>query len=548
MQTLSSCGGAVRWPSVPGPPPRRERPSSFVRCRLTAVWDRASSGKPSSPISANYGSDRSGGYRIVSPHDAAYQGTIEDLIREADYPLHHRPDRNFLLEFAMPKRKTLLIPCMEFFVRCYGRSMEVQRILATYPWAEAERRLYRPPDQPPEPEEWPIKLAPGMHNDDAVFLAHVRYDPHARNAARSIYAQIEAAYQSSGRWVFLRVEPWFRGRAKLAVAGLPVNGGRTFLGLRILGCSQPRGPTILRDREDRGLAGEPETTDGRSENPSGPALRSSRPPGSLDLTDADDPDRSSAVVEIEEEEFQLLGEPRGVVDVWQARDSASIRVRRGLANEASLLSTGDPHGSGKGVGKADLHSLTVVMDSGGVLRDMWNAALRLREVHPDAVSAVEWFTFADGFRTDPEPKLISIEPFDQENRAIDAETRAWVYCSPKARIPRGVLVIRIVVSGRCVYLVEIQRRTIRRRGEDGEPVEKEEPLKGLVFVLDDERNLEEWVRLFLNQVRHVKGVVERLTGHCPGVAHVFKHSTAASEQVPCEAAIRNALKKVGFEA
>jgi hypothetical protein len=40
-------------------------------------------------------------------------------------------------------------------------------------------------------------------------------------------------------------------------------------------------------------------------------------------------------------------------------------------------------------------------------------------------------------------------------------------------------------------------------------------------------------------------VVQKLTGDCPGAAHAFKHAPSADEQVPCEAAIKNALRKVG---
>ncbi|VVM08330.1 hypothetical protein [Methylacidimicrobium tartarophylax] len=486
-----------------------------------------------------------GGYRIVSPYEAAHGEGRRILIPPDDYQLPDSRDQNFLLDFVLRDGKNLLIPCMEFFVRCYGRSMEVQRVLATYPWSEAQPRLYKRLDWPPEPGKWPIRLAPRMHNDDAVFLAHVCYDSRATRAAKSIYSQIEIGQNASGHWIFLKIEPWFSGKAKIAVAGRPINGGKTFLGLRILGCSQPPGPVILRDREDRVIPDPSLDIQGGAEERRGP-IRPLQPPDALELTDDYEPDRDSSLVEIEEEDFRILGEPRRVVDVAHKRATSTLRIRTGPAGKASLLSTGEPYGSGKGVAQASLHS-PAVTESHGVLLDMWNAACRLRETHPAFVSSVEWFTFEDGFKGNAEPRLITLEPFDKENRVIDSEVRSWVFHDTKLRIPRGVLVMRIVISRTSIYIVEIQRRTLWRKDETGMSIATEEPLKGLVFVLDDDRFLEPWLRMVLDRVRHVKGVMERLTNDCPGAAHAFKHSKAASEMIVCEAAVRNALKKVGFE-
>ncbi|PTY38239.1 hypothetical protein BGP77_17515 [Saccharospirillum sp. MSK14-1] len=46
-----------------------------------------------------------------------------------------------------------------------------------------------------------------------------------------------------------------------------------------------------------------------------------------------------------------------------------------------------------------------------VLRDMWHAVNYLRNVLPDRVTEIHWFTFENGFSRETEPKLIALRPF-----------------------------------------------------------------------------------------------------------------------------------------
>lgn len=70
---------------------------------------------------------------------------------------------------------------------------------------------------------------------------------------------------------------------------------------------------------------------------------------------------------------------------------------------------------------------------------------------------------------------------------------------------------------------------------------------GMVFVLDDREQFEQWLQIVLSQVRHVKGIVQKLIDNCecPGMVGGFKHSTTKADEVPCEASLINALSKVG---
>ncbi|NYT61916.1 hypothetical protein H0A66_06215 [Alcaligenaceae bacterium] len=200
------------------------------------------------------------------------------------------------------------------------------------------------------------------------------------------------------------------------------------------------------------------------------------------------------------------------------------------------FSSGDPHGSGQGVGYLFIHA-DLAIESHGKLRDMWNAMLFLKKDQPNLVQSVEWFNFDDGYRTDAEPRLIGLQPFDEKDD-VDGGTRSWPYMDPSTERVRGVLVARIVIQSKQVHIVEIQRRS-QKKGEQS--------LTGLAFVLGDEAEFGPWLKQLLSDVRGVKGRFRKLVGKCPGTAYAFNHTPAKGEQVPCEAALLNALSRIGVD-
>ena len=155
---------------------------------------------------------------------------------------------------------------------------------------------------------------------------------------------------------------------------------------------------------------------------------------------------------------------------------------------------------------------------------------------------VDWFTFETGFCPGPEFKLIALTPFEDDDE-VNTKTRNWLYFDVAKKVPRGVLVARFQVGLKTVYIVEVQRRS-RRKQEDDET--SEESFKGLVFILDQAQSLEKWLTELLSEIRNKVGVVKKLTGKCPGIADTFKHSTSGSDEITCQAAVVNALGKVGI--
>lgn len=488
-----------------------------------------------------------GQWRFTSFLDAARRNAV------APYPMNLHPllypkDKNWLIEFKLSSGGRLLIPCIEFFSRCYGRSGELKRVLATYPWEgpgdTATSRMYAPLDAPEEPGRWQVCLRKRMHSGDVLFLAHAKYDEYTKSTAKRIHAQLAANYDpTSMHPAFIDIGPWFQGPADLSVEGIAF--GNSFLGLRVRGMSDPKGNPVLRQREN-------------SRDPENPAPEGSpeawagvperilvKYPDSIDVTGDFAPDHGEGAVEIQDPDFVVLGEARTVIDVRREQATTKSGAGKG-SSDASAVSGGETSGSGKDVGYASIHAKPV-FESHGMLRDMWDAMLSLQSTRPDVVQSVAWFTFTDGFRQDPNPSLIALEPFKDD---VDVPTvvRNFPYLDTSVHSLRGLLVARLMTAVGPVYIVEIMRRPRKVSADDGTVKESEEPFQGLVFRLEDEKLLVPWLREVASRVRHEKGVVKRLTSACPGVADSFSHrlpSKLEAYRLPCESIVLGALGKVG---
>lgn len=461
------------------------------------------------------------------------------------HPIKHRRDKNWLVCFTLDQGK-LVIPTLEFFTRCYGRSAELRRCLATYPWSSLQEKRFFSDTPIDEVEgQWTVALGPRLVEGDAIFVAHTKYDAYARRAAKEIYAQLEAEFdQKKGTQepAYLKVGPWHQGGVQIRVEGIEYDDGKSFLGLRITGCSNPNSPTInvikhLETEIDEG---------GVERETSGKARRKRvNPPDPIELTSAQAPDADAVSVEIQDPDFEVLGNFNPIVRRYQNKGERSARPTR-PATDASLFSSGASHGSMKGVGYAHIHARPV-LESQGVLRDMWNAMLFLKRQHPSSISSVMWYTLEGGFSDALEPSLIAFEPYKNNSDAPKSKTiRNWPYLDPNELTLRGALVMRVEVNGEFIYLLEIQRRSQVRKNEEGNLTDTEESFQGLVFKLDDQSSLNRWLSFVLSEARTVRGVLKRLIASCPGRSATFRHATASGDQVPCEAAAYNALRKMGI--
>lgn len=487
-------------------------------------------------------------WRLTSFYEAAKAGT------QPPYPsdihrLKYERDQNWLLEFALPTGGKLVVPCLEFFTRCYGRSAELRRVLATYSWGDCcNTRLFAPLNETEEEDQglWKVRLRKRLVNADVILLAHAKYDRYSEEAVKSIYSQIEANFKpDSTAPIFIKITPWFQGPAALKVKGVWFDGGKSFLGLQIDGCSQPDGNPILLGRENSNDADQLSADAELGTAWAGmPERKLVKPPEIIDLTGDLEPDSQAISAEIEDTDFEEMGKPRVVIKMKPdlAKSSAGPKTK---GTDASMFSSGEAHGSGQGVGYASI-SAKPVAETYGMLLDMWNAMQFLKEKYPHSIESVEYYTFSDGYKTGIEPKLIGLEPFSEDDE-VNSTTRKWPYIDIKTcQEIRGILVARIVANGRHIHVIEIQRRPQKKKDKNGNAEDAEENYKGLAFVLDNQREFGRWLRLLLSEIRLVRGVVQKLLEKCPGRAATFKHSAAGSDEVPCEAAVLNALDKMGI--
>jgi hypothetical protein len=326
-----------------------------------------------------------------------------------------------LVKLTAPENCQLLLPCMEVFFRLYGRSGEVKRVIAGYPWDEtdfgAKNRLYENLGEPRADNIWKVRLKRRAVNGDVVFLAHAEYDPFTAAAVRSIHAQI-VAHEANERdsetksLCFPIIKPWFEGPATLKVAGVDLSETR-FLGLRILGSSDPDGALIKRDRVDRDKAtvGMNEVESDKYISEAVRRIRLKLKPPIIDLTAEEEPDHGSAIVEVKDDLFQIIGERRAVIDrpvrVYQ-RTSRAINIP-GEGDE-NQFAGGVEAGTRKGTGFAHTW-IPEIGESVGTQLGMWKALVDLQKYVDNQIEFVEWYTFEDGFKSDDPPKQIFFAPF-----------------------------------------------------------------------------------------------------------------------------------------
>ena len=471
---------------------------------------------------------------------------IDPAVHALNYA--HR-DSSQILEFRTSDNCRLLIPCLEFYSRYYGRSGHVTRVLSTYPWEEAEERLYVPFQYTATPGHWPIKLASSTYNADAVFLAHAKYDPFATRAAKSIYSTLDKQYDKLGGKAFLEAKPWFKGPAKLIVQGRWLDE-RSFLGLRIAGGSDPVGAEIDVYRENPGPADEaaPDGAPtsrwkgGRDFNPDKAGLV-------VNLTPDDEPGHNGNIVEVLNPAFRIVGDKREVVRHRLA--TASTRPGAPVPSDQSEQhSPAERHGSAGNTGHASMHTENILPSSGAV-RDVWDGLRYFRKKHPEFITAIGWysaevdeFVMADG---DEVPMLVALKPYDSEQKELmPAADWKWVYRDAAQLELRGVLAAIVQTTAGTACLFEIERKMINRT-IDGKTQKVEEPFCGLVLVPPSTRPPSEWLPEVLDAIRYECGVMERVLNHCPPRADFYRRSKSAADEIAGHSTVINALKKVNID-
>lgn len=443
-------------------------------------------------------------------------------------------ERSHLIKLATAENHLLFLPCMELFSRLYGRSAEVKRVLVGYPWIEGANgaigRLYADIDEARSSNIWKVKLQRRAVNADVVFLAHAKYDPFTIAAIKTIHAQIVVHNGGPGAFEphYPIIRPWFEGAVSLMVEGVELND-RMFLGLRIMGASDPDGLLIERDRVDRDRISREKTDDERDgfESNATKKIRARIKPPIVNLTSEEEPDQGSSIVEIEDDSFRIIGSRRPVIDRPARIVKQGVRAVSILGKgDETRFSGGAEFGSGKGVGAAYIQAPEVV-ESLGVQIGMWNALIELSRIYAERISPVEWYTFDDGFNSIGPPKQIPFAEYakskSRPNSGVPRRAINWVYIDQSNKTMRSLLIMRIKISGNCIYFVEPSRRQIENPKVG---IDKEESFRGLAFKLDVDDELDDTLLILMNEMPMVSGVMKNVLSRFrfPGDAYAYKHS------------------------
>lgn len=474
------------------------------------------------------------------------------------YPLMYHRDRNYSLEFPVSGGGNLLIPCLEFFSRCYGSSQEVKRILTTYPFRKVDdpyNRFFVSIGVPETEGCWQVAINNKykFSDADARYLAWLKYSKYTQLWAKDIYAQMDEAVKGIAdnrkeRIVQLKIRPWHEQKSRIRVSGISFNSGRSFLALNVLGCSPPSSPQIKVFTQQNDPNSEAGWSGHMIPVPIGSGMRDNSPHKErLAITNDSDPDHSGPRKSVKDPEFVELAHPDSdVLPILSEKISSNSRSVHGVFSKgeafADRYSSGDRYGSNKGVGEIELNA-PLKLESNGVLLDIWNAFLYLRDSFPLKILKVEWFTFATGFCDRNPPELIEIKPF-KKHEIVLGSVRSWPYLYPRNSALRGALVIKVTAKNKPIYVVEIQRRWVNDGSDDGE--HKEESMSGLCFTIDSQGDFERFLNDVFSKIRHKRGVFKSLIDDCSGEADYFTHKHSVLDKVNYESAARNALRKMGL--
>lgn len=479
-------------------------------------------------------------------HSLFLQGLVEvsfdegrwDLINWRDLP-HHRymqPDSamfdkhmgpSWILRLPMADGKFLLIPCVEFFTKFYGRSEALRRVLLTYRYDEREKindAFYQASLKDFENTQgaWLICLGKYMEVGDAKFLAHLQRDEYTRKQTKALHSHIHTSF-ANGDEPHMRATPWYQGGVQIRASGVWLNDSM-FLALNVHGATDPEGPEIVIVRRKMVLTeGNPHTTPEWTMKHRRAVNATTEKP-SEQMQDSP-PERDAAIVRFKNPQWEVIGNPRRVT-----RKNV-IREAEGLARhlpkkdtDPSRASAGAPYGNDGGISQACIVTLDKV-PSKGVLRDMWDAFCHIAKEEPDFIQSVGYYVSGGGFWSGDQPVLVSFPPVDQSrHKTKEAGVLNWPYLDLKTYSFRGALVIKVMAQGQAIYVFESQRRISRPKADGPEqPEPKEEPYKGLAFTLDEEDDLEAAVTTLLDMLPITKGKFEPILWRFQGVYHPFVH-------------------------
>lgn len=446
-------------------------------------------------------------WRLVQTRDTVLMG-------HPDHEIPWREGATWLVEIDFEDTKKLLIPCVEFFTRYYGRNSESARVIASYSWDIAVERFFY--DRPTEPGDQRVCLKNWVSSYEAVFLWHVLYDPCTKRACKNIYSELESQFgpATSSARAQLKAGPWFEGRAMLMGTGKWLDDD-TFLCLDLTSVSEPQGAPVQLERSSF-------VTDGTHDGGWCRQNRIKQLPENqrVSLTDVEPPDVDSETLRVPNPAITLLGDRRRVITSHRTYTSTGGRTIP-PSTDHPLHAPGEGKGTDKDVGRVEFHT-DLKWEKQGDLKDIWEACERLAEKYP-LITSVEWFTFKHGYRRVGPPELELLLPL--KNTSVSPKVRNWAYLDVREKVMRGLLIIRIRAAKRSFYIIESQRRPryVSENEDEDAP-----GLQGLLLEINASgTDTEHALREVCSKIRYVQGQVKNIQLDSGFPRTTFNHSPRA---------------------
>lgn len=142
-----------------------------------------------------------------------------------------------------------------------------------------------------------------MNKYDAPFASFFALDGFTRKVIDRIQRQLDVC---EDRKIYLKVAPWFKGKARIKVKGFWLENNVTFLGLSVTGVSLPAGYTINYDRDNSNLVDEKAEQGSRQACSNVPVRHIKNPDEPFSVDNAFSPDSGASTLELEASVFEFL--------------------------------------------------------------------------------------------------------------------------------------------------------------------------------------------------------------------------------------------------
>lgn len=425
---------------------------------------------------------------------------------------------------------TILVPCMEFFVRCYGSNKSIPVAIAhefdlnKFCTSYAEKR-------PPNNTTWAMRVSSKIKSGDINILAHFLHDSHAQHVIKKLNSQIRVNRANGHKTIHPMVEPWFKGHLRIGGKGIWLEQ-RKFLCLDVTHFEPPPHPPleVIYSKFDR-LDGEsgylvPKPSAGSSSNkPENEIDEPDEPP----LTSIVQPNNINSPRSLSDGTLNILGLNQNKIYTSESKAYGGHLPVPPRA-PAEKLSTGHQTNSGGKIDKVEIFTRAEVPKS-EFLWSLWEALQALR-LHNPIITSIEWYACPKQSGVD-HPKMMML-PAGLAHK--DSKTYRWVQLDDTRR--RGVLVIRVTVADHVIYILEVEKTLETKNG-----VSTLGHLSGLVFKMNDSEQVDKVIGKVLTGLvkNHRRYDKESL----PDGYKLFSNHACASTH-PMEKAAINAFKLMGI--